>query len=358
STGHGEVNFPVLIPETEFQKEADHVKGFEGDVFWVTRGGLNELDVRLVLRPTSETAMYPMFRLWIRSHADLPLKVYQIVPVFRYETKMTRTFMRVREIHFFEAHTAHATYEDAEQQIQEDLQINERIMRLLCLPYLISRRPDWDKFAKVYDVTYETEKGEHRYVYQTTDGMSERLLGATISIHGDEKGLVLPPAAAPVQAVVVPILEKGRQEEMLLEAQRLFLELRERMRVRLDDRDIRPGEKYYEWEARGVPLRVELGPRDLAKNVITAVRRDLHRLRRADETGPVRREGLLRRFRRSGRFGEDPSGLTSDRGASRRFRTRQARPSPRTRRPTPGGGGSTIRTWHPRSRRTGRPPQG
>src|SRR5213595_1155784 len=280
STGHGEVNFPVLIPETEFQKEAEHVKGFEGDVFWVTRGGLNELDVKLVLRPTSETAMYPMFRLWIRSHADLPLKVYQIVPVFRYETKMTRTFMRVREIHFFEAHTAHATYEDAEQQIQEDLQINERIMRLLCLPYLISRRPDWDKFpgayyslgtdtllpsgraaqvatfhqyrdnfAKVYDVTYETEKGEHRYVYQTTDGMSERLLGATISIHGDEKGLILPPAAAPVQAVVVPILEKGRQEEMLLEAQRLFLELRERMRVKLDDRDIRPGEKYYEWRS-------------------------------------------------------------------------------------------------------------
>src|SRR5436189_103750 len=220
STGHGEVNFPVLIPETEFQKEAEHVKGFEGDVFWVTRGGLNELDVKLVLRPTSGTAMYPMFKLWIRSHADLPLKVYQIVPVFRYETKMTRSFMRVREVH------------------------------------------------------------------QTTDGMSERLLGALISIHGDEKGLVLPPAAAPVQAVVVPILEKGRQEEMLLEAQRLFLELRERMRVRLDDRDIRPGEKYYEWEARGVPRRVELGPRDLAKNVITAVRRD------TGEKRELPREGL------------------------------------------------------------------
>ena len=173
--------------------------------------------------------MYPMFKLWIRSHADLPLKVYQIVPVFRYETKMTRTFMRVREIHFFEAHTAHATFEDAEQQIHEDLQMNERVMRMLALPYIVSRRPDWDKFpgaayslgtdtllpsgraaqvatfhqyrdnfAKVYDVTYETEKGEHRYVYQTTDGMSERLLGALISVHGDEKGLVLPPAAAPV----------------------------------------------------------------------------------------------------------------------------------------------------------------
>jgi len=304
-TGHEEVNFPVLVPESEFQKEALHVKGFEGDVFWVTRGGFNELDVKLVLRPTSETAMYPMFKLWIRSHADLPLKVYQIVPVFRYETKITRTFMRVREIHFFEAHTAHATFEDAEQQIREDLQINERLMRLLCLPYLVNRRPDWDKFpgahyslaadtllpsgralqvgtfhqykdnfAKVYDVTYEDAKGEHKYVHQTTDGMSERILGAIVSIHGDEKGLVLPPAVAPVQAVVVPILEKGRQEEMLREAQRLFFELRERMRVKLDDRDVRPGEKYYHWEARGVPLRIELGPRDLAKGAVTVVRRD------------------------------------------------------------------------------------
>src|SRR3989449_954591 len=146
STGHGEVNFPVLIPESEFKKEAEHVKGFEGDVFWVTRGGFNELDVKLDLRPTSQTAMSPMFKLWTPSHADLPLKVYQIVPVFRYETKMTRTFMRVREIHFFEAHTAHATFEDAEQQIHEDLQMNERVMRMLALPYIVSRRPDWDKF--------------------------------------------------------------------------------------------------------------------------------------------------------------------------------------------------------------------
>ena len=254
ATGHDEVCFPVLIPESEFQKEADHVKGFEDSVYWVTHGGLDELDVRLVLRPTSETAMYPMFKLWIRSHADLPLKVYQIVPTFRYETKMTRSFMRVREIHFFESHTAHATYEDAEQQIREDLQINERLMRLLCLPYRIHRRPDWDKFpgahyslacdtllpsgrvlqvgtfhhykdnfAKVYDVLYEDEKGEHRHVHQTTDGMSERLLGAIVSAHGDEKGLVLPPAVAPVQAVIVPILEKGRQEDILLEALKLFL---------------------------------------------------------------------------------------------------------------------------------------
>ncbi len=322
ATGHGEVNFPVLIPDTEFQKEAEHMKGFEGDVFWVTRGGFNELDVRLVLRPTSETAMYPMFKLWIRSHADLPLKVYQIVPVFRYETKMTRTFMRVREIHFFEAHTAHATFEDAEQQIREDLQVNERLMRLFALPYLVSRRPDWDKFpgahyslgsdtllpsgrslqlatfhqyrdnfAKVYDVTYETPEGDHKHVFQTTDGMSERILGAILAIHGDEKGLVLPPAAAPVQAVIVPVLEKGRQEEMLREAQRLFLELRERMRVRLDDRDVRPGEKYYYWEARGVPLRVELGARELQRQGVTVVRRD------TGDKKELPREGLPERLR-------------------------------------------------------------
>src|SRR5256885_5679020 len=148
ATGHPEVNFPLLIPETEFKKEADHVKGFESAVYWVTHGGLNPLDVRLVLRPTSETAMYPMFALWIRSHADLPLKVYQIVSTFRYETKMTRTFLRVREIHFFEAHTAHATFEDAEQQIQEDLQIHERLMRRGCLPCPIPKRPGGGKFPR------------------------------------------------------------------------------------------------------------------------------------------------------------------------------------------------------------------
>jgi len=321
-TGHEEVQFPVLVPETEFEKEAQHVKGFEEDVFWVTRGGSNELDVKLVLRPTSETAMYPMFKLWIRSHADLPLKVYQIVPVFRYETKMTRTFMRVREIHFFEAHTAHATFEDAEQQIREDLQINERVMRLVALPYLVTVRPDWDKFpgahyslgsdtlmpsgrslqlatfhqykdnfAKVYEITFEDASGGHAYVHQTTDGMSERILGAILATHGDEKGIVLPPAVAPVQAVVVPVLEKGRQEEMQREAQRLFLELRERMRVRLDNRDLRPGEKYYHWEARGVPVRIELGPREVERGFATVVRRD------TGEKRELPREGLADRVR-------------------------------------------------------------
>ncbi len=304
ATGHREVNFPLLIPETEFKKEADHLKGFESDVYWVTHGGLDPLDVRLVLRPTSETAMYPMFALWVRSHADLPLKLYQIVSTFRYETKMTRTFLRVREIHFFESHTAHATFEDAEQQVQEDLQINERLMRRFCLPYLTSKRPDWDKFAgayyslgvdtllptgrtlqvasfhqykdnfsKVYDVKYEDPSGEHRYAHQTTDGMSERIVGAIVAVHGDEKGIVLPPEVAPVQVVIVPILEKGRQEEISQAARELFQTLQPQLRVHIDERDLRPGEKFYHWEARGVPLRVELGPRDLAKGEVVVVQR-------------------------------------------------------------------------------------
>ncbi len=304
-TGHGEVNFPLLIPETEFAKEAEHIRGFASEVYWVTKAGDNVLDIPMCLRPTSETAMYPIFALWIRSHADLPLKVFQIVSTFRYDTKQTRAFLRVREIHFFEAHTAHTDAEGAEEQIHEDLGIMEALGRELCVPYLVNRRPDWDKFpgahyslaadaytpsgrtlqiatfhhyrdnfAKAYDVTYETADGSRRFVHQTTYGMSERLLGAIVAVHGDDRGVVLPPAVAPVQVVVVPIPEKGRQEIILGEARKLAADLGDQVRVKLDERDIRPGAKFYEWEARGVPLRLELGPRDLADGVVTAARRD------------------------------------------------------------------------------------
>ena len=217
ATGHDEVCFPLMIPETEFKKEKDHIKGFDSEVYWVTHAGLNELDVRLVLRPTSETSMYPMFALWVRSHQDLPLKVYQIVNTFRYETKQTRAFMRVREIHFFESHTCHVSEEDAQCQIDEDAEILSRLAKRLCLPYFLSVRTDWDKFPGAhytvgidtvmpngktlqigsihhyrtnfsipYEITYEAEDGEHKFVHQTTFGMSERLLGAIIGVHSDE----------------------------------------------------------------------------------------------------------------------------------------------------------------------------
>ncbi len=305
-TGHDEVCFPLLIPEAEFQREADHIKGFGSEVYWVTRGGDNDLDIPLLLRPTSETAMYSMFSLWIRAHTDLPLKIYQVVNVFRYETKMTRTFVRVREIHFFEAHTAHASGEEAEAQIAQDLEIMENISRHLCLPHLKLKRPDWDKFAgaeysvgvdtimptgrtlqiggihqymrnfaKAYDIIYEDAEANKKHAYQTTYGMSERLVGTIISVHGDNRGLIMPPDIAPVQVVIVPIFRKDTMEEVLNHAGELGDELRgSGLRVHVDPRDVRPGQKFYHWELKGIPIRVEIGPRDIKKGGAVVVRRD------------------------------------------------------------------------------------
>ncbi|MCD6382836.1 MAG: proline--tRNA ligase, partial [Thermoplasmata archaeon] len=271
-TSHQEVCFPLLIPKGEFQKEADHIKGFSEEVYWVTHGGSTPLDVPLLLRPTSETAMYPMFSLWVRSHSDLPLKIFQIVNVFRYETKQTRPFIRMREIHFFEAHTCHRDFEDAERQIKEDLEIMENVSKKLCIPYLELLRPEWDKFAgayytvgidtlmpsgrtlqiasihqyrdnfaRAYNITYEDDDGEHRFVHQTTYGMSERLVGAIVGLHGDNRGIVLPPEIAPIQVVIVPIPKKGFRERVEEEARKVKNDLEEGgLRVVVDLRDIRP----------------------------------------------------------------------------------------------------------------------
>jgi prolyl-tRNA synthetase len=306
ATGHDEVCFPLLIPETEFKKEKDHIKGFDSEVYWVTHAGLNELDVRLVVRPTSETAMYPMFSLWVRSHTDLPLKIYQIVNTFRYETKQTRSFIRVREIHFFESHTCHVTEEDAQKQVEEDFKILSNLMKELCIPYSLLVRTEWDKFPGAYytvgldtampngrmlqigsihhyrtnfsvpyNITYEDTDGEHKHVHQTTYGMSERLVGALIGVHGDDKGLVLPPAVAPVQTVIIPIISKGNSDAVMKEAENVRKVLENAgIRVKLDDRDERPGSKFYDWELKGVPLRLEIGMRDIENNVITFARRD------------------------------------------------------------------------------------
>ncbi len=306
NTGHQEVCFPLLIGEDQFDKEADHIKGFGDEVYWVTKAGGDLLEKKLLLRPTSETAMYPIFALWVRSHADLPLKTFQIVNTFRYDTKQTRAFIRVREIHFFEAHTCHSDFKDAERQIDEDIRIMENLARKLCLPYLVLKRPDWDKFpgafyslacdlmmpsgrtlqigtihqykenfAKAYEIKYEDDKGEHQYVHQTTYGMSERLVGAIVGVHGDDLGLIIPPEVAPYQVVIVPILAKDLQEDVIQECRKLEAKLKTAgFKVHLDLRDVRPGSKYFDWEIRGVPLRLELGQRDIKKNVVTFARRD------------------------------------------------------------------------------------
>jgi len=325
-TGHQEVNFPLLIPEQLLEKENrlvarlqrareegvdpselrmdEEATGFAREVFWVRHAGETELDVPMFLRPTSETAMYSMFPLWIRSHADLPLKTYQMVNTFRYETKQTRSFIRVREIHFFEAHTCHVDEADATRQIEEDLEIAARLMHDLCLPTLVARRPLWDTFpgahytvgidvvmpdgrtlqvasvhhyrdqwARAFDVRYEDAQGEQQYCHQTTYGMSERLLGAVVSMHGDDDGLIFPPPIAPIQVVLMPIA--AHKSPAVGEAVTAAAEtLRQAgLRVKIDDRELRPGQKYWDWEIKGVPLRLEIGPRDVEGGTAFAARR-------------------------------------------------------------------------------------
>ena len=304
---HEEVLFPMLIPETELAKEGIHVKGFEEEVYWVTKGGQTELNEQLALRPTSETAMYPMYALWIRSHIDLPIKYYQIANTFRYETKHTRPLIRVREITTFkEAHTAHATKEESDEQIQDFIKIYKEFFDDLGLAYLISKRPEWDKFpgadytmafdiimpngktlqvgtihnlgqtfAKTFDITFEDKDGEHKYVYQTCAGVSDRVIASVISVHGEEKGLRLPPKVSPNQVTIIPILFKKGKEEVLAKCGEIKAQLESKgLRVNIDDRDIRPGKKFFDWEIKGTPLKLELGPRDLENNITIAMRRD------------------------------------------------------------------------------------
>ncbi|PWR71136.1 proline--tRNA ligase [Methanospirillum stamsii] len=303
---HEETLFPLLIPEPEFMKEAEHIKGFENEVYWVTHGGTTPLDVKLALRPTSETAIYPMYALWVRSHADLPIKVYQIVNTFRYETKHTRPLIRLREITSFkEAHTVHATWDEAESQVEDAIARYQEFYDRLNIPVLISKRPDWDKFpgadytiavdtimpdgrtlqigtvhhlgdhfSKTFSIQYEDTKGEQQYCHQTCYGISERSIAALISMHGDDLGLMLPPEVAPVQIVIVPVIMKKREEEVMQAATQLEAELQNAgYRVKIDTRDLRPGAKYYYWEMRGVPLRLEIGPRDLDNSVVMSVLR-------------------------------------------------------------------------------------
>ncbi len=305
-TGHIPMLFPVTISEESFKREARHIKGFTSEVFWITHAGNRKLKKRMLLRPTSETAMYPMFAQWIRSHADLPLKIFQSVCVYRYETKATRPLFRMREFLWNEAHTAHKNWEEAEEQIKEAIRIYDEVFKSLGLSYYILKRPDFDKFAgavysiafdawnpdgrvnqigtvhnlgenfsKAFEITYEDTEGKQRYVIQTCYGFGiSRTLAAIISQHGDDHGLVLPPNIAPIQVVIVPIPYKGVEAEIEEYAKRIFSILEKAgLRVYLDETDKTPGEKYYYWEMFGVPVRVEVGPRDLKEEQITICER-------------------------------------------------------------------------------------
>ena len=305
ATGSVAVEFPTLIPQTEFQKEKDHIKGFDAQVYWVTKGGESPLDIPLVMRPTSETAMYPIFAVWIRSHKDLPLNVYQIVNTFRYETKTTRPFLRVREIHFFEEHTCQVDEDTATARVASNLSAFRQMASAFALPFLAIRRPEWDKFPGAfysialdipvgqgrslqigsihpyrenfsgpYGIGYEDPQGVRRLVHQTTFGLSERLIGAVVSVHGDAKGVVFPSSLAPVQVVVIPIPAKAGGADPVPFARELVGRLKARgLRATLDDSEDRPGAKYYRWESRGAPLRLEIGGREASAGTATAVTR-------------------------------------------------------------------------------------
>ncbi|MCD6535531.1 MAG: proline--tRNA ligase [Thaumarchaeota archaeon] len=303
-TGHKKMYFPLVTSEELFGKEAEHIKGFSKEVFVIDQGPGEQ---RLIIRPTSETIMYPMFKIWIRSHADLPLKVYQSVNVYRCETKATRALYRVREIPWNEAHTVHETPSDAERQVKEAMEIYQKVLKALGISYLILKRPDFDKFAgavysiafdawnpdgkvnqvatihnlgrnfaKAYGLEFEKKDGSRGIPYQTCYGFGfSRVLAAIIAQHGDDHGLVLPPIIAPTQVVIIPIPFKGQEKQIYEYAAKVKEMLSQKWRTVLDDReDITPGEKFYHWELLGVPIRIEIGPKEVAESSVTISRRD------------------------------------------------------------------------------------
>ncbi len=314
--GHEPTLFPVVIPERNFEKEKDHVEGFIPEVFWVTRAGEGDLDEKLALRPTSEAAFYTMYSLWIRSYTDLPLRLYQSCAVYRYDTKATKPLIRGREFLWIEAHDVFATGEEALEQVENDMETSKAVLSgRLGIPFLFFRRPAFDKFpgavdtyaadalmpdgrvvqlpsthnlgkgfAKAFDIGFENAEGEKKIPHQTCYGPPiSRTLGVLASVHGDKRGLILPFAIAPTQVVVVPIVFRDQREEVLAKSCEFFETLEEAgLRATLDDSDKNPGMKFYYWEMKGVPIRAEIGPRDLKAGVVTLVRRDTGEKKQVD----------------------------------------------------------------------------
>lgn len=303
-TGVTNLYMPVLIPESMLQKEKDHVEGFAPEVAWVTMGGGEELDERLCIRPTSETMMSTMYSKWVKSWRDLPILGNQWCNVLRWE-KETRPFLRSREFLWQEGHTVHETAKEAEERTLMMLDIYADVIEnLLAIPVLKGRKTPKEQFAgadstytvetlmhdgralqagtshyfgqnftKPFDVKFQNREGKEEYAYQTSWGISTRLLGAVIMAHGDNRGLKLPPRVAPIQVVIVPIAQ--HKEGVLDKANEIYSELKDEFRVKLDDRDnYSTGFKFNDWEMRGVPVRIEMGPRDIENGVAILVRRD------------------------------------------------------------------------------------
>ena len=306
ATGHVNAYFPLFIPESLLRQEAAHVEGFAPQVAWVTHGGAEELEERLVVRPTSEAIIGVMYAKWIQSWRDLPLLLNQWANVVRWE-KVTRPFLRTTEFLWQEGHTAHETEAEAEEEALRMLGVYKDFAeRELAMPVIEGRKSESEKFAgavhtyslealmgdaralqigtshhlgqnfaKVFDITFQARDKSVQHVWQTSWGMSMRLVGGVIMMHGDDSGLILPPNIAPYQVVIVPIPRGNWQQTVLPQAEAIRDELTAAgVRVRLDARDAyTPGWKFAEWELRGVPLRLEIGPRDIEKSQVMLVRR-------------------------------------------------------------------------------------
>jgi prolyl-tRNA synthetase len=307
-TGHENAYFPLLIPESLLAREADHVEGFAPEVAWVTQGGGEVLAERLAIRPTSEVIIGTMYAEWLQSYRDLPILINQWANVLRWE-KRTRPFLRTLEFLWQEGHTAHATEREAAEEVARMLDVyadvsenvagvpvykgekssSERFAGAEHTYSIEALMPDGralqaatshelgQNFARAYDITFAAEDQSVQFAWTTSWGMSWRMLGALIMVHGDDRGLRLPPNLAPLEAVIVPIVKAG-SDDVIAAARELHAELRRAgLRVKLDERDLRPGNKFADWEMRGVPLRIELGAKDLAEGVATIVRRDKER---------------------------------------------------------------------------------
>jgi prolyl-tRNA synthetase len=307
ATGHRNAYFPLFIPQSFLQREAEHVEGFAPETAVVTHGGGKELEEPLVVRPTSETIIYAMFAKWVHSYRDLPLLINQWANVVRWEMR-TRLFLRTLEFLWQEGHTAHATHDDAEAEARRMLGVYRTFMEeWMAMPVITGLKTDSERFAgalrtysceammqdnkalqagtshnlgqnfaKVFELTFQAENGENQYAWNTSWGVSTRLVGGLVMTHGDDKGLRVPPRLAPTEIVIVPIWKSDEERARVLEAAaRIRTALGGARRVHVDARDtMKPGAKYYEWELRGVPLRLELGPRDLDRQQAVVVRRD------------------------------------------------------------------------------------
>ena len=324
ATGHRNGFLPTLIPESLLTKEKDHFAGFNPEVFWVTKSGEGELGDRLALRPTSETLAYTLFSKWIRSWRDLPLKINFWNTALRAEIKATKPFLRTSEFLWQEGHTVHTNSDEAQKEVIDILELYKKtVEEELAIPVITGKKSEKEKFvgavytftmeslmpdgkalqmgtshflgqnfSKPFEVKFADKENVESYAWQTSWGVSWRLIGGMIMVHGDDKGLVLPPRVAPIQVVVIPIYYSDEDKEKI---EKVSKEIEEKLknaeiRVQVDNREeLKPGFKFNEWEMKGIPLRIEIGPKDLEKNQVTFARR--HNRQKDDQaiTGLVER---------------------------------------------------------------------